>query len=499
MPSTSDNALASLQATAFTARCHNAYFRQKQLKSLHDVLRNDSSVIKDAISQDSHVSEGEAATEVAVALDVVREHYDSVDAKKELAEEYRVTNGKDASDRREPLGVVYIEPLRTHTPFFSTVVAVSAALAAGNCVALKVENNTRTLPSLLRTLLSKALEADTFAVVSSDPSTESLATCLQVRQETHISQPNYTQLASPKSRVIAVVDRTADLAVAAEHLVTARFSFGGTSPYAPDLVLVNEFVKKEFLEHVMRQSIRFLAGPNGSANTSTTKAQKPGSRTAEAFQALSSSEDWNLSVVTQGDNGAIVELSDLTALPLKSSQPIFSISATTSLEHAISLIDEDTEPQDTLLAAYFFGTPSAGKYLSQFIKADVSFANHIPYRLLLGPAAPSTQAIDIEKRYTTHHFTRASPAFITPPSSQTTISAAVASKDSRKASADLLAKATQEIKEKKRAEWIAIGYFEQGILLGLGLVGIPLLAAFGTSLYHGVGYGVSYGLRRWRK
>ena len=133
-----DVALANLQATALTARCHNALFRQKQLKSLHDTLRNNSGQIKDAIKQDTPISDEEATTEVALALDIVKEHYSSIDAKKELDAEYRITNGRDAIDRREPWGVAYIEPQRTHTPFFSAIVPLSAALAAGNCVALKV-------------------------------------------------------------------------------------------------------------------------------------------------------------------------------------------------------------------------------------------------------------------------------------------------------------------------------------------------------------------------
>jgi aldehyde dehydrogenase (NAD+) len=137
-PITPDIALANLQATALTARCHNAFFRQKQLKSLHDTLRNNVSSIKDAIKQDTSVSDAEASTEVALALDVVKEHYSSIEPKKELEEEYRITNGKDASDRRDPWGVAYIVPQRSHTPFFSAIVALSAALAAGNCVALKV-------------------------------------------------------------------------------------------------------------------------------------------------------------------------------------------------------------------------------------------------------------------------------------------------------------------------------------------------------------------------
>ena len=35
-PITPEAALDNLQATALSARCHNAFFRQKQLKALHD-------------------------------------------------------------------------------------------------------------------------------------------------------------------------------------------------------------------------------------------------------------------------------------------------------------------------------------------------------------------------------------------------------------------------------------------------------------------------------
>lgn len=137
-PTTPDVALANLQATALTSRCHNAFFRQKQLKALHDTLRQNTSSIKDAIKQDTRVSDAEATVQVALALDNVKEHYSSIDVKKELVQEYRITNGTDASDRSEPWGVVYVEPQQNHTPFFSVIVALGAALAAGNCVGLKV-------------------------------------------------------------------------------------------------------------------------------------------------------------------------------------------------------------------------------------------------------------------------------------------------------------------------------------------------------------------------
>jgi aldehyde dehydrogenase (NAD+) len=352
----------------------------------------------------------------------------------------------------------------------------------------------RAFPSLLRKLLIEALESDTFTVVSSDPSSQSSSACVQVFQEEYVGHPTHSQLVSPRSKVIAIVDRTADLALAAKQLVTARFAFGGTSPYAPDVVLVNEFIKTEFLEHVLKYSIRFLAGSSGLSKGSTTsREQNKPPRVAESFQTLSDSKSWKLKVITQGENGAIVELANLSSLPSKTYQPIFCVSSITSLEHAISLVDEDLYTQDTLQAAYHFGTPSTGKYLSQFIHADVSFVNHIPFRLLLGPAAPSFQPIDIGKRYTAAHFTRILPAYITPPASQVALSMALMGKDTRKAAAELLMEATQEIRENKRADSIAIGYFEQGIFIGLGVYGVPLLTCIGATLF----FGIRAGLRKW--
>lgn len=348
---------------------------------------------------------------------------------------------------------------------------------------------------MLRNLLSEALEADTFGVITSNPPSESIETCLQVLQETQVEEPTYSQLVSPQSKVIAVVDRTADLPKAAEQLVAARFAFGGTSPYAPDLVLVNEFIKKDFVEQVMQQSIRFLSGSNDiTANGSKSSSQKSGSSpVATACKSLQDSKSWKVNIVTQGDSGAIVELNNLSILPSKICQPVFAISSITSLEHAINLIDEDLEPSETLLAAYHFGAPTAGKYLSQFVNADASFTNHIPFRLLLGPAAPAFHAVDIEKRYTTEHFSRAAPAYINAPASQKALSSIISSKDAKKSAADLLAQASQEIKEDKRAESIAIGYFEQGIFIGLGIYGIPILTCIGASIF----FGVRAGLRRW--
>jgi aldehyde dehydrogenase (NAD+) len=343
---------------------------------------------------------------------------------------------------------------------------------------------------LLRKLLPQAIEADTFAIISSSPSSDSLSACLQVFQETKIDNPTHDQLASPKGRVIAVVDRTADLALAAQQLVTARFAFSGTSPYAPDLVLVNEFVKRDFLEHCLKHSLPYLSGTSDIHSASSPRpASQKSSRTAETLKTLQSTRSLSLKVITSGDNGAILDLSHLSALPPPVSQPLLCISSITSLEHAISLLDASHAP---FAAAYHFGAPAAGKYLAQFIPAHASFINHMPYRLLLGPAAPAFHPIDVDARYAAHHFVRPAPAYIVPPKSQGQMENMLG-REGRKAAAEGLASASREIREAKRGESIAVGYFEQGIFIGLGVYGVPLLTCIGASVF----FGIRAGLRRW--
>jgi aldehyde dehydrogenase (NAD+) len=340
---------------------------------------------------------------------------------------------------------------------------------------------------LLRSILAKALQPDVFQIISSAPQEEASSNLLSVLQETRIRQPNHTQLVSSSGKVFAVVDRTADLSSAAEALVAARFSFGGTSPYAPDLILVNEFVKRDFVEQVLKHAIPYLAATSSNGTPNTTSQSK--NRSAiEALATLADSKHWQTNIITQGSTGAIVELTSRNTthvpLPSRSGAPILAISAVSSLDHAIDLITNDSD--DRLSAAYHFAAPAHAKYLSQFIRSEVTFANHIPSSLLLGPGAPLFHEFDVENRYRKEQFLRPSPVFVRPANTQ--VSTGSPGKDAAK----LLEDAAKEIKESKRAESIAIGFFEQGIFIGLGVYGVPLLTCLCASLF----FGVRAGLRR---
>ncbi|KAF1971862.1 ALDH-like protein [Bimuria novae-zelandiae CBS 107.79] len=487
------SALVDLHATAVTSRCHNPFFRREQLKSLHDTIRKEKESIRTAIRQDTSCTDAEASVEIATALRIVVEHHTSIQPKNDINEEYKTAHGQDARDRTEPWGVVFVEPNLGHTPFLSVIDPLSAAITAGNCVALKLENTPRAIPSMLRTLLTKAMQADTFQIISTTPTQDALSNAFSVLQKTRIQQPSNTQLVSSSGRVVAVVDRTADLSSAAEALVAARFSFGGTSPYAPDLVFVNEFVKTAFVEKVVGHALRYLASTtsavvNGTPEPSQTNHFR-NKITSTSLTSLESNKDWDTRIITQGYAGAIIELTNKhtthVPLPPRSNAPVLAISAISSLDHAIDLVAND--PGDRLSAAYHFAAAAHANYLSLFIHAQATFINHIPAGLLLGPAAPLFHVINVEKRYVKEHFVRAAPVIVNSGATKGLVH--LSSRDAMQ----LLDDANKEIKEARRAEWIAIGFFEQGILLGLGMYGLPLLSFLGASIF----FGVRAGLRRW--
>jgi hypothetical protein len=136
----------------------------------------------------------------------------------------------------------------------------------------------------------KALDQDTFGIISSPIASLDLPShvLLDQRSTSTVSRTNEI-LSSTTSRVIAIVDRTADIDAAAKAIVTASFSFQGTSPYAPDLVIVNEWVKKEFFDACMKYvtQVFSLRGSVKPSSSNATKETAKAVKEAEAKGQLS--------------------------------------------------------------------------------------------------------------------------------------------------------------------------------------------------------------------
>jgi acyl-CoA reductase-like NAD-dependent aldehyde dehydrogenase len=105
------------------------------------------------------------------------------------------------------------------------------------------------------------------------------------------------------------VDRTAQVDDAAQAIVRARFSRRGSSPYAPDVVLVNEFVLEEFLTCLLHHLPPYMAHENGTPDKSSKHEQHRLSSEGQRILDVAEKSE-GMRVVVRGTNGNIISVQD---------------------------------------------------------------------------------------------------------------------------------------------------------------------------------------------
>ncbi|KAF7715071.1 Uncharacterized protein PECH_003541 [Penicillium ucsense] len=462
--------LARITAANIDGRTQNARYRQSQFQRLQSALVERIADIQDAIRADSGHTQQEVRAEVILAMQELRTHYASCDIHKDLEIEYRIAKGQNNEDNVQGAGIVYIVP-STHTLFFSIISALTAAMAAGNCVVLELPQTTMSLPVLLRQILPGALDHDTFTITSQRPDPSFMSKALLVDQ-TDSDAPSGL-ISSATSRSVAIVDRSGDVTEAAHALVTARFALGGRSPYSPDAVLVNEFAMKPFVEAVIQHASKYLAGENGEARQSQAPTRR---------QSLLDSiqKDRSARILVSGSNWGVVEVQDRKSplLKRKIDEKVLVVHPVTSLDDAI-----DMNFNQTLAAVYAFAAPASAKYLTQFIDADISWVNHVPSNMLIGPAIPRNTPYSQTTRYAISHFQKPRPQLITPSTATFAVNSVLDTKSTVRSDA-LWRAALSPLPPTKQRAGFKIGFFEQGILTGVSITLISLVATFSTVGYY---------------
>lgn len=336
------------------------------------------------------------------------------------------------------------------------------------------------------------MDSDTFAIASGPLQDQALlAQVVTVNQNSTKSSPTSNELASTaRSRTIAIIDRTADVSLAARDLVAARFSFGGRSPYAADFVLVNEFAQREFLQAVVKECVALGSGVimNGDV-----KNKASGSTSVDDELQRLRKTDPQARVVLQESKMAVVELRarDQALFARKMEAPVLVVHTVRSLDDAIDFIGHTAK--EPCLAAYHFANAASAKYLSQFVDSEVSFINHVPREILVGPAFPTTHAVDPSRRYPVSLFTKPRPAFVSPQSSNSVQLVSALTSPSNSSAKALLQEAMTPLVAMKRSEGGGVGFFEQGFLMNASLVLVTVLSISGGSAY----WLIRHGPRLW--
>lgn len=128
-----------LQESVIDGRTENVRYRQNQLQALHEALRNNADLIRNAIAKDAKLQSSNAEVEVEyyLSMNAVKHFYDGLNFEASIKQEYLIANGVDNAERRTGYGLVILRPT-THTRLYSIVCPLAAALAAGNSVVLEV-------------------------------------------------------------------------------------------------------------------------------------------------------------------------------------------------------------------------------------------------------------------------------------------------------------------------------------------------------------------------
>lgn len=127
------DSFSRIEISSLEGRAQSTRLRQKLFHSLHATLRSSEKTIKEAILADSGHSESEVNLEYALAISELRTHYASVDLEKDLKAQKAVENLEATTN----VGIVYVIPAKQNL-FYSVISALTAALAAGNCVVVEV-------------------------------------------------------------------------------------------------------------------------------------------------------------------------------------------------------------------------------------------------------------------------------------------------------------------------------------------------------------------------
>ncbi|CAG8918558.1 unnamed protein product [Penicillium salamii] len=448
----SDSHLKRVCAAATDGRTTNVRFIQTQLRNLHQSILDTRVEIIQAIASNPLMTGTEAEVEYLLAISSVRKCYEELNFEKIIADEYKVAKGQNNPHRRVGYGVVLIKPT-AHTRFYSIMSPAACAIATGNTFV--VENCCGTPVDRVLCSVFQSLDWETYGLVQGPVTGEPLISTALVVDQTGTSTSANLVSAKEGLRAIAVIDRTADVEKAVQHILGANVAFGGKSPNAPDFIVVNEWVKQQFLDTILCQARSLAKSPN------------------------SYRFDHN------------VELKEI----LIDSEAKGKICSTKA--QGLCLIDAQNNPE--YLVAYHFAEPDACKFLSQQIRSQWTFVNHLPIHLLgkkkinlyhcsemqdkltfqtVGPALLPNSTLS--QRYTSYMFSRPRPEFIQP-TEDSVMDLTISQPNENAQLLSLGQREQRPLPATMQGPGTAIGFFEQGIIVGGICIVLPVISFLGYS------------------
>ncbi len=249
-------------------------YRERQLQKLYTAVSMREKEIQEALRQDLHKSEQEAyMTEIGLVLAEITY------MRKNLRNWMKVRVEEAPSAQfpaktfqiKEPYGVVLVMAPWNY-PFLLAMQPLVGAVAAGNCCVVKPASASKATSALVLELIRDTFDPSYVAAVSGgEKNREELLEqkfdyifftggANAGRQVMKRAAENLTPLTLELGgKSPCIIEESADLSMAAKRIVFGKFINGGQTCVAPDYILVQSTVKREFLKQ-MKKWIRKIWG-----------------------------------------------------------------------------------------------------------------------------------------------------------------------------------------------------------------------------------------------
>ena len=242
-------------------------FRDEQLQRLYAAVSTREKKILEALHKDLHKSDQEAyMTEIGLVLaEITHMRKNLKNWMKVRIEEAPVSQFPGKTYQiKEPYGVVLVMAPWNY-PFLLAMQPLVGAIAAGNCCVVKPAAASEATSTVIGELLSETFARQYVAVVSGGEEnreellnqkfdyiffTGGMKAGRQVMKRAAENLTPVTLELGGKSPCI--IEESADLSLAAKRIVFGKFVNSGQTCVAPDYLLVQKTVKREFLRQVRK-------------------------------------------------------------------------------------------------------------------------------------------------------------------------------------------------------------------------------------------------------
>lgn len=265
-------AIKKHKAYFYSGETKSYEFRKQQLEVLREAIKEYEPEVLSALKEDLHKSEWEAfTTEIGFLLEEIKFTLKHLkDWMKPESVKTPITHlGSKSHIHSEPFGVTLIIAPWNY-PFQLQLAPLVGAIAAGNCAVLKPSEHTPTVSLVLAKMIRENFKQDYISVVEGgvEETTELLKQPFdhifftgsvavgKIVMEAAAKQliPVTLELGGKSP---AIVDRDANLTLAAKRILWGKFTNAGQTCIAPDYLYVHTEVKHELLNQMQEVLIEF--------------------------------------------------------------------------------------------------------------------------------------------------------------------------------------------------------------------------------------------------